>query len=138
MTRIPEDPQSLSWWMDTRRGELSITLETVAERAGVSAETLRLAAQGRKMRPVTKGGIERALLWETGSVDRIRSGLPPVKRETVAAARSPEHEDASSLAVLSDEEIFGAAAAIEKVDGPDAADAFVGRAYAAKRARQHT
>lgn len=71
-------PQTLGWWMDERRGELALTWQQVAEEAGVSTETLYRIADGRQMRTTTKKGVERALRWQRGSVDRILAGGKPV------------------------------------------------------------
>lgn len=69
---------TLGWWMDERRGELGLTWDQVAERAGVSPETLRRNAnRPDRMRTITRKGIERALMWESGSVDAILDGGEP-------------------------------------------------------------
>lgn len=79
------------WWMDERRGELDLTLDEVAARAGVSTETFRQAANGRRMRTNNKKKIERALGWEYGSIDAIDAGDPPIKlSEQEVQRRKPE------------------------------------------------
>lgn len=83
------DWRTRGWWMDERRGELDLTLDEVAARAGVSTETLRQAANGRRMRTNNKKKIERALEWEYGSIDAIDAGNPPT-RLSEQEARSRE------------------------------------------------
>lgn len=71
---------TLGWWMDERRGELGLTWNDVAERTGVSPETIYRVAKGRQrgpMRTTTKRGIERALNWAPGSIDTIATGGEP-------------------------------------------------------------
>ena len=72
-----DGPQNLRWWMDERRGELGLTWQQAADRAGVSTETLYRAAEGRAMRTTTRKGLERALRWQPGSVDAILRGAGP-------------------------------------------------------------
>lgn len=69
----------LAQHMEDRRVDLALRWADVAVRADVSTETLRQARQGPgAIRPLTKRGIERALGWEQGSVDRILAGGNPV------------------------------------------------------------
>lgn len=88
--------RTLGWWMEERRGELGLTWEEVAAEAGVSVVTLRRNAGDdlSGMRVTTKKGIERALRWDSGSVDAItRGGEPTRLAEESAAPRSrPRHE----------------------------------------------
>lgn len=77
---------TLGWWMDDRRGDLQMTWEEVAERAGTTPETLRRNADDpSRMRTTTRKGIERALRWERGSIDDILAGGEPTP-----IAREPE------------------------------------------------
>lgn len=78
------EPATLGWWMDERRGELGLTWHEVAEAAGVSVPTLRRNANDPSgMRTTTKKKIERALRWESGSIDAIldRGEPTPVEPE---------------------------------------------------------
>lgn len=88
-----DSPPSLRWWMDERRGELGLTWQQVAERAGVSTETLYRAAEGRQMRTTTRKGIERALEWEPGGVDAVLTGQTPQPLKAPVSARSVETID---------------------------------------------
>lgn len=64
--------------MNDRRGELGMTWDEVAEIAGVTASTLfRNASNPNGPRTTTRKGIERALRWESGSVDAILAGGNP-------------------------------------------------------------
>lgn len=83
-----DGPQTLRWWMDERRGELGLTWQQVADRAGVSTETLYRAADGRQMRTTTRKGIERALEWEPGSVAAVIRGQHPTAK-LASEAQSP-------------------------------------------------
>lgn len=69
---------SLGWWIDERRAQLGLTWEQLAKRAELSTETLFRAASGRRMRTPTRVKLERALEWESGSVERIHAGQEPV------------------------------------------------------------
>lgn len=63
--------------MEERRIYLQLRIEDVARQAGVSPNTLRSVGSGRPTRPLTDAGIERALKWERGSLDRLRAGQKP-------------------------------------------------------------
>lgn len=69
--------RTIKWWMDDRRGELGLTWDEVAKSSGVSTETLYRVGDGRPMRTTTKKGIERALRWESGSIEAILDGDGP-------------------------------------------------------------
>ncbi|MBA0126324.1 hypothetical protein H0B56_12300 [Haloechinothrix sp. YIM 98757] len=73
------DEGTLGWWMDQRRGELELTWDQVAERARLSTQTLYEAAAGkRNLRTVNRRKVERALRWDTRSIDAILRGGVPV------------------------------------------------------------
>jgi hypothetical protein len=74
---LEHEPGTLGWWVDDRRAELDMTWNELAERAGLGKETLFRAIQGRPMRTRTKKAIERALQWQSGSIDAIRRGGRP-------------------------------------------------------------
>jgi hypothetical protein len=75
--------------MTERRDELGLYWNDVAERAGLTKEGLRTVRAGiGTMRPPTKRGIEAALRWTRGSVDRILEGGAPVALEE-EAVRGP-------------------------------------------------
>ncbi len=71
--------------MAERRDELGLYWNDVAERAGLTKEGLRTVRGGvGTMRPPTKRGIETALRWTRGSVDRILEGGTPIALEETA------------------------------------------------------
>ncbi|GAT67810.1 hypothetical protein PS9374_03469 [Planomonospora sphaerica] len=75
--------------MTERRDELGLYWNDVAERAGLTKEGLRSVRGGvGTMRPPTKRGIEAALRWARGSVDRILEGGAPVALEDDTATRA--------------------------------------------------
>ncbi|GAA3158548.1 hypothetical protein GCM10010466_56630 [Planomonospora alba] len=76
--------------MTERRDELGLYWNDVAERAGLTKEGLRTVRAGvGTMRPPTKRGIETALQWVRGSVDRVLDGGDPVPLESAGTAPSP-------------------------------------------------
>lgn len=59
-----------------RRGELGLTQQQVAERAGVAVRTVHNAESGEKWpNALTRGRLERAVRWATGELSRLAS--PP-------------------------------------------------------------
>lgn len=64
--------------MDARRVYLDVQVVELARLAGVSYNTLRSAGRGRPLRPLNERGIERALRWKPGSLDRLRHGKEPL------------------------------------------------------------
>lgn len=69
--------------MDERRLSLGLTWKDVANRSGLTTETLRqVRAQGStEIRGLTKRGIETALEWAPGSVDSVLGGGDPVAQQ---------------------------------------------------------
>jgi transcriptional regulator with XRE-family HTH domain len=64
--------------MDDRRIDLDLTWNEVADRAGVSAMTLRRIRSGDGvLTRRTQRKIDRALEWQPGSVEGILSGREP-------------------------------------------------------------
>ncbi|MBN9739527.1 hypothetical protein DMP23_46680 [Amycolatopsis sp. A1MSW2902] len=88
MVEYPE--QSLGWWIDKRRSQLGLTLVELADAAGMSRETIRAAAAGRRLRPTNKRLLEDALRWEPGSVDAIKRGNEPTSIAEPAPIRRPD------------------------------------------------
>jgi transcriptional regulator with XRE-family HTH domain len=85
---MPES--SLDGAMDRRRQALGLTWRQLAEQAGISYETLRAIRKGEQAGgDLTRRGLERALLWETGGFEVAESGGVPA---VVAgpAAQAPE------------------------------------------------
>src|SRR5690606_39965041 len=74
----PTPHERLAQAIEARRGELGLSLREVAERAGITGETLRAVRRGsNEPSQLTKRGIERALRWAPGSVDAILAGGDP-------------------------------------------------------------
>lgn len=64
--------------MEQRRVELRMSWREVSSAAGMSYEGLRAIRKGdRHPNPVTKGRIEDALQWSSGSVDAVLAGGEP-------------------------------------------------------------
>ncbi|NUP19028.1 MAG: helix-turn-helix transcriptional regulator [Streptomyces sp.] len=78
--------------MDRRRQALGLTWRQLAEQAGISYETLRAIRKGEQAgSDLTRRGLERALLWETGGFETAEAG-----REPVVAADAPSDETAEA------------------------------------------
>ena len=60
----------------TRRGELHLTQEDVAARAGVSVRTVQGFEAGTWPNPATKARLEKAVGWPPGEIARLAA--PPV------------------------------------------------------------
>lgn len=72
-----DEARTLGWWVDLRRAQLDITVAELAERAGLSKETIARAGQGRAMRAANKRRLEAALRWQPGAIDAIARGGEP-------------------------------------------------------------
>jgi transcriptional regulator with XRE-family HTH domain len=59
-----------------RRTDLGLTQAEVADRGGPSVETLRMVENNRagRLSPRMRRALERALQWESGSVDAVLEG----------------------------------------------------------------
>jgi hypothetical protein len=78
--------------MDERRRQLRLTWDQVATLAKIHRETLRqIRRSNSELRPLTKAGLEIALQWQPGSVDRILAGRGPLPLDQAAATRQPRH-----------------------------------------------
>lgn len=74
--------ERLAQHMDARRLQLDLRWADVATAARVTTETLRQARVGPgEIRPLTRRGIERALWWESGSVNAVLAGGEPTPLE---------------------------------------------------------
>lgn len=113
--------QRLTRLIEQRAGELDLDWNAVAELAGLTKEGLRGVRFGNgRMRVKTKGGLERALQWTAGSVDRILAGGDPNVVHH-ASARLSSTSDAAVEAFLgrpvpTDEELRASALKPETVD----------------------
>jgi hypothetical protein len=82
--------QRLTRLIEQRAGELDLDWTAVAELAGLTKEGLRGVRFGNgRMRVKTKGGLERAMRWTAGSVDRILAGGEPGIVHEASARLSP-------------------------------------------------
>jgi transcriptional regulator with XRE-family HTH domain len=73
--------RTLRWWVERRAEELNLTLTEVAHRAGLRRQALWRIFQVESMRPSTRGKLEEALGWETGSITEVKRGGDPTPRE---------------------------------------------------------
>jgi hypothetical protein len=80
----------LAQLIDERRDQLGLYWNEVAQLADITKEGLRsVRFETRGLRPATKRGIERALRWEPGTVDRILEGGDPEEMPTASAPSDP-------------------------------------------------
>lgn len=94
----PEPHELLASAIETRRGELGLSLREVAELAGITGETLRAVRKGsNEPSALTKRGIERALQWAPGSIERVHAGGK-------ATASSARHAMAEAEAIMDENE----------------------------------
>ncbi|GLZ39846.1 helix-turn-helix transcriptional regulator [Actinokineospora sp. NBRC 105648] len=88
-----DDPSAraeLAEWMDSRRVDLDLSWQEVAERAGMSAVNLRRVRRGTISLPRrTKRRLERALLVAEGGVDEVLAGGQAAKLDTAEPAPRP-------------------------------------------------
>jgi hypothetical protein len=76
--------------IDERRDQLGLYWNEVAQLADITKEGLRsVRFETRALRPATKRGIERALRWEAGTVDRILEGGDPDEMPPASAPSDP-------------------------------------------------
>lgn len=71
-----------------RRNGLGLSQADVTTRGGPSVETLRAIENNRagRLSHKLRRALERAIEWETGSVEAVLDGSPPRPRPTVTAA----------------------------------------------------
>lgn len=88
------DYAALASAMDKQRSALGLRWNDVADRAQVTRETLRRIRAGSvEMRSLTKGAIETALEWESGSVDTILAGGYPTPRAPTSVELNESDDD---------------------------------------------
>jgi hypothetical protein len=110
--------------MDRRRAELGLRWADVADRGGITTQTLREVRAGtRRPRGLTKAAIERALEWTPGSVDAALEGGEPAPVVTDPREGDPTPEQAVSTLL---ENIVK----VRRSFGDDAARAFIEGAFA--------
>jgi transcriptional regulator with XRE-family HTH domain len=87
--------------MDERRQALGMTWAEVASDAKITVETLRAVRRGNNQpSALTKRGLERALQWQSGSIDQLlkggdpipSGGIPPLRAEMVGVVEADEGE----------------------------------------------
>lgn len=83
MTPIPsEQRERLSTLMEDRRLALGLSWREVAQRADLAYETVRALRTGDGgVQSLTAANLDRALQWQTGSVERILAGGDPLPME---------------------------------------------------------
>lgn len=102
----PEPHERLKAAMDVRRVDLGLSLREVADAAGVSVETLRAVRRGsNEPSALTRRGIEKALAWTPGSVERTLAGGEPQNAPPVARIADVRFEAPAPLPVPTDEEL---------------------------------
>lgn len=91
MTGAPSPYEHLEAHMNLRRLELRLTWAEVADRAGISRDTLHRVRRGKdpNVRDLTKAGIENSLGWSPGSVDAVLAGGEPTPVEEWTVRRAP-------------------------------------------------
>lgn len=61
--------------INRRRIQLGLPWKELAARAGVTQQTLLQLRRGERVAELTEGGVEDALQWQRGSIQKIRDGL---------------------------------------------------------------
>ncbi|MFD9706178.1 hypothetical protein [Lentzea sp. NPDC059081] len=118
--------------MDERRLELELEWREVADRGGITYETLRAARRGKRNIPTrTRRAIEQALDWESGSVLDVLAG----RRATpLGRARTPAADEIlearERILAASPQELVRMRSVVEEVLSKDEADEFMTRAIA--------
>lgn len=92
--------------IDERRLDLDLRLTDVAERAGITRQTLRrVRFESGEITALTKAGLERSLQWRRGSIDAILRGGDPTPIESPESPGSfRERSDESDVELLNEQE----------------------------------
>lgn len=110
--------------MDRRRAELGLRWADVADRGGITTQTLReVRAGARRLRGLTKAAIERALEWAPGSVDVILDGGEP--QPVLVSSQASESTPEQAVSTLLENIVK-----VRRAFGDDAARAFIEGAFA--------
>lgn len=92
------EPTRLDVLMNQRRREFRLRWRDVADRAGLSEETIRQLRKGSRDESVratdTEPRVEDALRWRRGSIQRIRDGLDPLPLPESEPAAEPQAQPA--------------------------------------------
>lgn len=116
---MPGMPQAhrLAELMEERRLDLGLRWNDVAAESGMSVEGLRaMRRDGAIPRPLNQRGIEKALQWRRGSIQRILGGEDPVPADAEVPASVTEHlaevyreierqDDGDDVPVLTEDEM---------------------------------
>lgn len=87
----PPERRRLAQAIEDRRTELRMTLDDVGDAAGIHPETVARVRDGsRPIRKLTRRGLEDALRWQPGSIQRILEGGDPIELPPEGAANPPE------------------------------------------------
>lgn len=118
--------------LSRRRGRLKLTQRDFAEHAGIEVKQLQRIEAGKVANPRsgTLEGLDTAARWPSGTCQGILDGNPSPEDPPDWMA---DEGRVRELAAMTRDEIVEAAKAIDRVDGSDAADDFIWRAYEAKR-----
>lgn len=76
-------------WIVERAAELGISLDELAQRAGIVRQTLYQIRDGRRGHPRTMRNIEAQLRWAPGSLDDIDAGREPTLVDVAAVLARP-------------------------------------------------
>lgn len=135
MTSPAPDQQArrrLDRLMDQRRAELRMRWKDVAARAGLTTEGLGGVRKGTGgIRALTKRGIEDALHWAPGSVERILEGGDPLPADhppadamgATEAILDDMERRVADMKRLSRRDLAAIDALIEALKNPDPNDA---------------
>jgi transcriptional regulator with XRE-family HTH domain len=89
------DQERVAEFLRDRRGELELTQQQLAERAGVDTGTVsNLERAERWPQPRSRANIERALGWQSGPLQAIAKGRTPVLIDQPPGGR-PRYLDAA-------------------------------------------
>ncbi len=93
MTSGDADHRRLAAAIASRKKQLRLQWEEIAEAAGITSAHLRKFRSGETgLRPATQAGLETALAWQAGAFDRIKAGEQPVPlqhEQAAAEAKAP-------------------------------------------------
>lgn len=115
--------QRLDALMDQRRLELGLRWKQVTTRADITHQTLLQLRKGAEVSDLTVANVERALEWQPGSIERIRSGREPER------AAAPDADPQPASAPTWDEEIVGPEGVVDEGEVLMWRDTSTGRLY---------
>jgi hypothetical protein len=118
--------------MDERRLELELDWRQVAERGGITYETLRAARRGSRNIPAkTRRAIEQGLAWERGSVLAVLDDRAPTPVGRGPAMQPTDVvEGRERILSATPQGLVEMRSVVEEVLGKEEADEFMARAIA--------